>query len=122
MRKMIVATLILALIITAWNIESRAVDKICSEMIQSIEKLKEADTEKIKELTAALDAKWQDKEKILDVLTPHEDTDEINVDWAYFTSCVRAENYSAAMLMLDEMYEHFDEISKKSKVNIQNIF
>lgn len=122
MRKMLVAAIILALIVTAWSIEGRLINKACDGMLDSIEKLRRADEDDLEKIISKVDAKWENEEKILDVLTPHEDTDEINVDWARFTSCVRAKNYPTALLVLDEMQQHFEEIRKKTKVDIQNIF
>ena len=122
MRKMLVATLILALIVSAWWFEEKTVGSICDRMIENIEKLQTKEADELDEAINEVEADWEDLEWILEVLTPHENTDEINLDWAGYISRINDKNYTSANHILDRIEQRFEEIRDKTKVNLQNIF
>lgn len=119
---MLIAVLLLSIIITLWVVEERAIDRICSSMIERIEELKKSDTENLGDMLEETQREWEKHEKVLEMLTPHENTDEININWAIYKSRIEEENYPAAKYALDEMSQRFKEIKGKMKVSIQNIF
>lgn len=122
MRRMLVALLLLTLIGALWFVEERAIDRICDSMLDNIEKLKNADTEAVGEIVEKTEEEWRRHEGILEMLTPHDNTDEININWAVYKSRIRKGNYIGAEYTLDEMRQRFIELREKMKVSIENIF
>lgn len=122
MRRMLTALLLLALIGALWFAEEKAVGSICDSMLDNIEKLKNADSEKAKELIEKTEKEWNKHEGVLEMLTPHESTDEININWAAYKSRIKKGNYTAADYTLDEMEQRFKELRERMKVSIENIF
>lgn len=122
MRRMLVAAVILGLIIWGWSIEEKVIGEICGKMIENVEKMQNATGDELDSLIEKTRKEWSENEKILEMLTPHEDTDDINVNWESFNAKVKAGNYSAAKVTLAEMGQHFKEMKSKIKVNFQNIF
>ena len=122
MRRMLVAILLLALIAMLWATEQRAIDRICDGMLDNIKRLKEAEIDGIDEMLEQTEQDWKKHEGVLEMLTPHENTDEININWASYKSRIKEGNYTAAGYVLDEMSQRFEELSEKTKVSIENIF
>ncbi len=125
MRKMLVAFVILSVIVGATLWENSAVESICTHMssrLDAIEKELDEESKHLHEITVELIDTWHEKEKILDVLIPHEDTDEINEAFSDFYACIKKGEYNTAYIILKGMQEQFDHIHEKSKINITNIF
>ncbi len=122
MRRMLVAVLILGIIITLWALEDKAVDNMCTGMLENIERLRAADKEELDYAIEKTQREWERYEKILEMCTPHEDTDEINVNWAVYKGKIAEGNHAAAGYSLDEMSQRLREMRGKMKVSIQNIF
>lgn len=120
MRRMLVALLIVTIIGALWFFEERAVDKVCESMLGNIESLKAQGN--AKELIEKTDRDWKKHEGILEMLAPHENVDEININWAAYKSRIKKGDYTAAEYKLDEMSQRFKELDEKMKVSFENIF
>ncbi len=121
MKKMLVAIMLLAVIATLAFLEEGAIGRICDEMIMNVEKLKSTEGESLNELIEKTEKEWEKQRKVLEMLTPHENTDEIDINWCAYKSRIKAKNYTAARYELDEMSQRFKEMRGKIKVNTENI-
>lgn len=126
MRKMLVALSIFIVIFTLWQAEQQSIKKICTEMPQRLEEIeyciRENNIPKATELTEGFKTEWEKKEAVLDVLTPHDDTDEINLNIVRLERYLEIGEGSLVIGVIDEINEHFREINKKISVHYTNIF
>lgn len=122
MRKMLVAVLILGIIVALWFLEGNAIDNMCTDMLENIERLRASEAEELDYMIEKTQKEWDRYEKLLEMCTPHEDTDEINVNWATYKGKIADGNRAAAGYTLDEMSQRLKEMRGKMKVSIQNIF
>ena len=125
MRKMLVAAVILLVIAIAWSFESRAIDNICTDMITRLTLLEsylDEDEGTLDRAVEEIDSEWRKHEQTLEVLVPHDDTDNVNMKRASIMGCIEKKNYDTALLVIRELKAHFEEIRKKSRVTLTNIF
>lgn len=117
MRKMVVAILILAAILAGTYFEQKTIKEVCTLMSQELEAV-ERDMTKVDEFAQL----WSKKEKIMDTLTPHDDTDQINISLANLKGYISNNDFNAAKVVLGQIKERFEEIERKSRINYTNIF
>ena len=126
MRRMIIGVVILICLFVGWLWEKNQVGTICSDMDKKLElidtTLLQGDWERGKELMDSMKNHWLEKEKILDMLTPHDDTDEINLDMVRLERYIEQNNLFAGNILINELREHFEEIQTKLQVDYTNIF
>ena len=124
MRKMIVATVILSLIFAGWMWEENKVRSICDRAVDSLEIIEEKLSDKDAALAEVFkfEKNWHRDERWLDVITPHDNTDVINVEVVRLLYHVETGNRQSAVLALREIEEYITETKRKVKVNLTNIF
>lgn len=123
MRKILTAVLILTLIVLASITEQKAVTRISEEFTSKLNDIRESMmTGDAEDEILDFEKSWQEGEKILDILTPHDDTDEINLKLSEFKSFLEAGCNDMAIKSINEMKQHFKEIQKKTEITLTNIF
>lgn len=126
MKRMMVGLIILLSLFSGWLWEKHVIGEVCTEMVQSLDEIsfasEEGEREKLIKLTEDFAGKWTKKERLLDMLTPHDDTDEINLNLVRLKEYSRKNNFMAVDVIVKEMKKHFEEIEEKLQVNYTNIF
>lgn len=119
MRRMVAAFVIFAVITAGVITERVLVDDICKSLEGKLDALSEPyDTKAIEDISK----EWNKKEKVLEVLTPHEHTDEIKVDMARLKMLARENEQSDAGMLIGELKSHIDIIRESCKISLTNIF
>lgn len=119
MRRMIVAFVICAVITAGAITERILIDSICESLEGKLDALSEPyDTNAIEDISK----EWRKNEKVLEVLTPHEHTDEIRVDISRLKMLARKNDQSDAGMLISELKSHIDVMQESCKISLTNIF
>lgn len=126
MRRIAVAALLFLIIATLWIWETNTVDGICKDVSASLEQIKDVleseDNEKSGWLIEDFELLWKEKEKVLDALTAHDETDQINVMVVRLKRYIQVRDGTSALGLIEEMNEHIKEIPRRLKITWVNIF
>lgn len=125
MRRMTVAAVILFLIVALCLYENGKIEKIYQSNLIELEKIetyiKEDSFVAAKETFSTVREKWEDDEEILENITVHDDTDEINILMTELSENIRQKNSNGSLMAVEKLRLQFEHIYKKNKVKISNI-
>ncbi|MCD8049388.1 MAG: DUF4363 family protein [Clostridia bacterium] len=123
---MTVAFLILVLIIAGWQIENGILKQMSSDMTDKLDlvmiALQEGNFDEAADLADEFIDAWSDCEKWVATLTPHTEVDEISRNAAKLKVFSAGDGKDDALSTVMETKEIFDEITRKTKVNLMNVF
>lgn len=126
MRKMSVAVLILALIISGWISERIILNTMSDDMIDKLDKVTIAlEAENFEDAAVYTDEfcdSWYKSESKIAMLTPHSEVDEISRNAAKMKTYTISGGKDDAIATVAETKELLDEIERKTRVNLMNIF
>ena len=126
MRRMIIAGIIVLIIALLGVWERTAVTKACEDMTLRLtqigELIEKGDYISAYENAEKINGFWEKKERVLDVLIRHEDTDDIALDIDVLERYILLEDKTLSLSTVDEISGQLEEIQKKTRVHYTNIF
>ncbi|MGM9551869.1 MAG: DUF4363 family protein [Clostridia bacterium] len=124
MRRTLSAVVILLLIFTMWFFEVKTLSNICQGLIEKSESLEKAlnENENIQKAQEDFFVQWEKSKNILNLITSHDDTEEINLLSVRLKIYMDKHDVKEALVIMEEIKEHAKEITEKSKVDISTVF
>ena len=122
MRRMLIAGLILAVIVVLSFWEVKITDEICNAMHINTEKLENAEGGALSEAVKKVEDEWRKKGRILEMLASHDMVEEINVSMAEYKRYAETGRYTEAGHILGRIRVRLEEMRKRTKISVENIF